>query len=98
MVYCDHRKLLKMISNLTVAPAAIIVMALVGVFILILPLGRGIFFWRKSKGQWRFFLISCVVFPTFALMLERAAHSFCSMVLLAQCPRGISGYTPCIRG
>lgn len=65
-----------MISNLTVAPAAIIVMDLVGVFTLILPLGRGIFFWRKSKGQWRFFLIGCVVFPIFALVLERTAHSF----------------------
>ena len=46
-----------MINNLTVAPAAIIVMALVGVFTLILPLGLGIFFWRKSNGRWRFFLI-----------------------------------------
>lgn len=65
-----------MINNLTVAPAAIIVMALVGVFTLILPLGLGIFFWRKSNGRWRFFLIGCVVFPIFALVLERTAHSF----------------------
>lgn len=61
-------------NNLTVAPTAIIVMALVGVFTLILPLGLGVIFWKKTKGQWRFFLTGCIVFPVFALVLERAVH------------------------
>ena len=61
-------------NNLTVAPTAIIVMALVGVFTLILPLGLGVFFWKRTKGQWRFFLTGCIVFPVFALILEQAVH------------------------
>lgn len=61
-------------NNLTVAPAAIFVMALVGVFTLILPLGLGVFFWKRAKGQWRFFLTGCIVFPVFALVLEQTVH------------------------
>lgn len=61
-------------NNLTVAPTAIIVMALVGVFTLVLPLGLGVVFWKKTRGQWRFFLIGCIVFPVFALILEQAVH------------------------
>lgn len=64
-----------MTDHLTVAPAAITVMALVGIFTLILPLGLGIFFSRGKKGRWRFFLTGCLIFPVFALILEQAAHS-----------------------
>ena len=64
-----------MLESLTVTPTAII-MALVGLFTLVLPLGLGIFFWRKSKGRWRFFFIGCIIFPVFVLILERTAHSF----------------------
>ena len=65
-----------MLESLTVTPTAIIIMALVGLFTLVLPLGLGIFFWRKSKGRWRFFFIGCIIFPIFVLILERTAHSF----------------------
>ena len=65
-----------MLESLTVTPTAIIIMALVGLFTLVLPLGLGIFFWRKSKGRWRFFFIGCIIFPVFVLILERTAHSF----------------------
>lgn len=64
-----------MLESLTVTPTAIIIMALVGLFTLVLPLGLGIFFWQKSKGRWRFFLIGCIIFPVFVLILERTAHS-----------------------
>ena len=64
-----------MLESLTVTPTAIIIMALVGLFTLVLPLGLGIFFWRKSKGRWRFFFIGCIIFPVFVLILERTAHS-----------------------
>ena len=77
MVYCgDRKELLKILESLTLTPTAIIInMALVGLFTLAPPLGLGIFFWRKSKGRWRFFLIGCIIFPVFVLILERTAHS-----------------------
>ena len=53
-----------------VAPEAILVMALVGLFTAALPLGLSLYAWRKTKGRWRFFLLGCVVFPLFALELE----------------------------
>ena len=45
-------------------------MALVGLFTLVFPMALGVAFWRKYKGQWRFFLLGCLVFPLFALGLE----------------------------
>ena len=58
----------------TVPAASMAVMALVGVFTLILPLTLGIVFWRRTRGQWRFFWMGCVVFPLFALGLEGAVN------------------------
>ena len=58
----------------TVPAASMAVMALVGVFTLILPLTLGIVFWRRTRGRWRFFWMGCVVFPLFALGLEGAVN------------------------
>lgn len=60
--------------NLTVAQTAITAMALVGVFTVVLPLGLGIFFWKRTRGRWRFFFLGCVVFPVFAMVLEQQVH------------------------
>lgn len=61
-------------SNLVVSQAAIMAMALAGVFTAVLPLGLGIFFWKKAGGRWRFFFLGCAVFPVFALVLEQQGH------------------------
>ena len=53
-----------------VSYAAMAVMALVGLFTVVFPLGLGLAFWRKFGGRWRFFLLGCVIFPLFALTLE----------------------------
>ena len=50
-----------------VSSAAMVVMALVGLFTVVFPLGLGLVFRRKFGGRWRFFLLGCVVFPLFAL-------------------------------
>lgn len=60
--------------NLTVAQTAITAMALVGAFTVVLPLGLGIFFWKRTGGRWRFFFLGCVIFPVFAVVLEQQAH------------------------
>lgn len=62
--------------HITVAPVVMAAMALVGVFTLILPLGLALFFGRKTRGQWKFFLTGCAVFFLFALVLEQTAHGF----------------------
>lgn len=41
---------------------------------MVLPLGLGIFFWKKAGGRWRFFFLGCVIFPAFALVLEQQVH------------------------
>ena len=46
-----------------VSYAAMAVMALVGLFTVVFPLGLGLVFWRKFGGRWRFFLLGCVIFP-----------------------------------
>lgn len=52
MVYGGLRKgLRKVENNLMVAQTAIAAMALVGVFTVVLPLGLGIFFWKKAGGR-----------------------------------------------
>lgn len=61
-------------NNLMVAQTAIAAMALVGVFTVVLPLGLGIFFWKKAGGRWRFFFLGCVIFPVSALVLEQQVH------------------------
>lgn len=61
-------------NNLMVAQTAIAAMALAGVFTVVLPLGLGIFFWKKAGGRWRFFFLGCVIFPAFALVLEQQVH------------------------
>lgn len=61
-------------NSFTVAQTAITAMALAGVFTVVLPLGLGIFFWRRTGGRWRFFCLGCVIFPVFALVLEQQAH------------------------
>ena len=53
-----------------VSYAAMAVMALVGLFTVVFPLGLGLVFWRRYGGRWRFFLLGCVIFPLFALTLE----------------------------
>ena len=60
--------------NLMVAQATMIAMALAGIFTVVLPLGLGIFFWKRTGGRWRFFFLGCVVFPVFAMVLEQQAH------------------------
>ena len=61
-------------NNLTVASTAITAMAMAGVFTVILPLGLGLFFWKRARGRWRFFFLGCVIFPVFAMVLEQLAH------------------------
>lgn len=61
-------------NTLTVTSAAMAAMALAGIFTVVLPLGLGLFFRRRTGGRWRFFLLGCVVFPVFALVLEQGAH------------------------
>ena len=52
MVYGVPRKELKnMENNLMVAQATMTAMALAGIFTVVLPLGLGIFFWRKTGGD-----------------------------------------------
>lgn len=75
MVYGNLRKGLKKVeNNLMVAQTAIAAMALTGVFTVVLPLGLGFFFWKKTGGRWRFFFLGCVIFPIFALVLEQQVH------------------------
>ena len=75
MVYGGLRKEWKRVeNNLMVAQAAITAMALAGVFTVVLPLGLGIFFWKKTGGRWRFFFLGCVIFPVFAMVLEQQVH------------------------
>lgn len=75
MVYRSLRRELKEVeNNLTVASTAITAMALTGVFTVILPLGLGLFFWKRTGGRWRFFFLGCVIFPIFAMVLEQQAH------------------------
>lgn len=57
-----------------VSSAAMAVMALVGLFTVVFPLGLGLVFRRKFGGRWRFFLLGCVVFPLFALTLEGSVN------------------------
>ena len=57
-----------------VSYAAMAVMALVGLFTVVFPLGLGLVFWRKFGGRWRFFLLGCVIFPLFALTLEGSVN------------------------
>ena len=57
-----------------VSYAAMAVMALVGLFTVVFPLGLGLVFWRKFGGRWRFFLLGCVIFPLFALPLEGSVN------------------------
>lgn len=75
MVYGVLRKELKnMEHNLMVAQATMIAMALAGIFTVALPLGLGIFFWKRTGGRWRFFFLGCVIFPVFAMVLEQQVH------------------------
>ena len=82
----------------TVPAASMAVMALVGVFTLILPLTLGIVFWRRTRGRWRFFWMGCVVFPLFALGLEGPSTGRCSMAPRAGPSSGTWGCTPCSAG
>lgn len=59
-----------MLENWTVPAASMAVMALVGLFTVVFPLVLALVFWRRTRGRWRFFLLGCVVFPLFALVLE----------------------------
>ena len=54
--------------------AAMAVMALVGLFTVVFPLGLALVFWRRCGGRWRFFLLGCVVFPLFAMTLEGSVN------------------------
>lgn len=75
MVYRSLRRELKEVeNNLTVTSTAITAMAMVGVFTVILPLGLGLFFWKRARGRWRFFFLGCVIFPVFAMVLEQLVH------------------------
>ena len=56
--------------DLMVAQATMIAMALAGIFTVVLPLGLGIFFWKRTGGRWRFFFLGCVIFPVAAMVLE----------------------------
>ena len=60
--------------NLMVAQATMTAMALAGIFTVVLPLGLGIFFWKRTGGRWRFFFLGCVIFPVAAMVLEQQAH------------------------
>ena len=53
-----------------VSQSAIAVMILVALFTVVLPLGLGLWFRRRTGGRWRFFLLGAVIFPLFALVLE----------------------------
>lgn len=57
-----------------VSYAAMAVMALVGLFTVVFPLCLGAVFWRRRGGRWRFFLLGCVVFPLFAMVLEGSVN------------------------
>ena len=57
-----------------VSSAAMAVMALVGLFTVVFPLGLGLVFWRRCGGRWRFFLLGCVIFPLFAMTLEGSVN------------------------
>ena len=54
--------------------AAMAVMALVGLFTVVFPLGLALVFWRRCGGRWRFFFLGCVVFPLFAMTLEGSVN------------------------
>ena len=92
MVYCgDRKELLKILESLTLTPTAIIInMALVGLFTLALPLGLGIFFWRKSKGRWRFSSLAVSYSPSLCWSWSGLHTASCSMALLEQCCKGTS--------
>ena len=53
-----------------VSQSAIAVMILTALFAVVLPLGLGLWFRRRTGGRWRFFLLGAVIFPLFALGLE----------------------------
>lgn len=57
-----------------VSYAAMAIMALVGLFTVVFPLGLGLVFWKRCGGRWRFFLLGCVIFPLFALTLEGSVN------------------------
>ena len=57
-----------------VSQSAIAVMILVALFTVVLPLGLGICFRRRTGGRWRFFLLGAVIFPLFALVLEGSVN------------------------
>ena len=57
-----------------VSYAAMAVMALVGLFTVVFPLGLGLVFWRKCGGRWRFFLLGCVIFPLFRRRFRAAGR------------------------
>ena len=74
MMYGVLRKELKnMENNLMVAQATMTAMALAGIFTVVLPLGLGIFFWRRTGGRWRFFFLGCVIFPRLSILLINMA-------------------------
>lgn len=57
-----------------VSQSAIAVMILVALFTVVLPLGLGLWFRRRTGGRWRFFLLGAVIFPLFALVLEGSVN------------------------
>lgn len=57
-----------------VSYASMAVMALMGLFTVVFPLGLGLVFWKRCGGRWRFFLLGCVIFPLFALTLEGSVN------------------------
>lgn len=75
-----------------------VVMALVGLFTVVFPLGLGLVFWRKFGGRWRFFLLGCVVFPLFALTLEGSVNRAVLYGPMGALSRETCGCTPCSAG
>lgn len=57
-----------------VSQSAIAVMILTALFTVVLPLGLGLWFRRRTGGRWRFFLLGAVIFPLFALVLEGSVN------------------------
>lgn len=57
-----------------VSQSAIAVMILVVLFTVVLPLGLGLWFRRRTGGRWRFFLLGAVIFPLFAMVLEGSVN------------------------
>lgn len=54
--------------------SAVAAMVLAALFTVVLPLGLAVWFRRRTGGRWRFFLLGCVVFPLFALVLEGSVN------------------------